>query len=92
MRRSIELLLDRRVWLYGDHWWPPSTLADGSENVDNRLFECRENIMYLGHLLLLCVMYEALTGDRRYSELSDGRREASYGVAIVGTNYSECKV
>jgi hypothetical protein len=49
----IEHLLDERVWGYARFYWP---------HVEDP-FLCDENIMWTGHVLHLCAMYEAQVRD-----------------------------
>ena len=54
----IANLLTPRVFGYSDYYWSSSEPCSP--------FECRENIMWLGHLLHCATLYEAMTNDDRY--------------------------
>ena len=55
----ISHILEEEVWReVNDYYWP---------NSDNP-FQCKENIMWTGHVLELCMLYEAQTGCCRYRD------------------------
>eukprot|EP00418_Pyrodinium_bahamense_P086220 CAMPEP_0179051334 /NCGR_PEP_ID=MMETSP0796-20121207/21192_1 /TAXON_ID=73915 /ORGANISM="Pyrodinium bahamense, Strain pbaha01" /LENGTH=544 /DNA_ID=CAMNT_0020747873 /DNA_START=71 /DNA_END=1705 /DNA_ORIENTATION=- len=52
----LEQVLDFRSWGYARIYWP--------EQLDP--FDCDENVMWLGHVLAMVTLYEALLGDQRF--------------------------
>lgn len=52
----IGQMLDFRTWGYSREYWP--------EQLDP--FTCKENVMWLGHVLAMVTLYEALLGDSRF--------------------------
>jgi len=67
-----ELLLDPKVFEFYRYYWPEQVEGGG-------VFECRENIMWTGHVLHVACLYEMLTGDDKYSQEGGLRVEESDG-------------
>ena len=76
LKRLIELLLDYRCWSYVHFWW---------KGAEAHPFYCSENIMYTGHLLMLCTLYESLTGDNIFA-----KKDGIVAVAENGEVFKTC--
>eukprot|EP00520_Triparma_pacifica_P018382 CAMPEP_0118658528 /NCGR_PEP_ID=MMETSP0785-20121206/14618_1 /TAXON_ID=91992 /ORGANISM="Bolidomonas pacifica, Strain CCMP 1866" /LENGTH=593 /DNA_ID=CAMNT_0006551555 /DNA_START=336 /DNA_END=2117 /DNA_ORIENTATION=- len=71
-----ELLLDPKVFDFYRYYWPEQVEGGG-------VFECRENIMWSGHVLHVASLYEMLTGDDKYSRAGGLKAEESDGTVSV---------
>ena len=74
-----ELLLDPKVFNFYRYYWPEQVERGGG------VFECRENIMWTGHVLHVACLYEMLTGDDKYSVSGGLKVEESDGVVSVSS-------